>query len=59
MGFTEVLTLIFVVCKILGIGVIANWNWFCVLLPEIIAVIVYISWIVIAYCFAKGVSKRW
>ena len=39
MGFTEVLTLIFVVCKLIGV---INWSWWLVLLPEIIAVAVYI-----------------
>ena len=36
MGFTEVLTIIFIVFKILGI---IDWNWFYVLLPEIIGII--------------------
>ena len=39
MGFTEVLTIIFIVLKILGK---IDWSWFLVLLPEIIAVATYI-----------------
>lgn len=34
MGFTEILTIVFIVLKLMGI---INWNWFLVLLPEIIA----------------------
>ena len=39
MGFTEVLTIIFIVLKLLGK---IDWSWFLVLLPEIIAVAIYI-----------------
>jgi hypothetical protein len=38
MGFLEVLTLIFVICKLTGI---IHWSWFLVLLPEIIAFVIY------------------
>lgn len=38
MGFLEVLTLIFVVCKLTGV---ISWGWFLVLLPEIIAFVIY------------------
>jgi len=47
MGLMELLTVIFIVCKIFEIGVIANWNWFQVLLPEIIAVVVYVLMLVV------------
>lgn len=40
MGFTEVLTIVFIVLKLLGI---ISWGWFYVLLPEIIAVALYIG----------------
>lgn len=40
MGFTEVLTIVFVVLKLLGV---ISWGWFYVLLPEIIAVTLYIG----------------
>lgn len=39
MGICEVLTIIFVVCKIFGV---ISWSWWLVLLPEIIAFILYI-----------------
>lgn len=38
MGFTEVLTIIFVVMKCLGK---INWSWLVVLSPEIVALVVY------------------
>ncbi|MFQ8686722.1 MAG: hypothetical protein ACLT5F_09775 [Anaerotignaceae bacterium] len=39
MGLCEVLTIIFVLCKLLGI---ITWSWWLVFLPEIIAVAIYI-----------------
>lgn len=36
MGFTEVLTIVFIVLKLLGV---INWSWFFVLLPEILAIL--------------------
>ena len=39
MGICEILTVIFVVCKLIGV---ISWSWWLVLLPEIIAVIFYI-----------------
>lgn len=39
MGFAEVLTVVFVVLKLLGK---IDWSWWLVLLPEIIAVAIYI-----------------
>ena len=44
MGFLEVLTLIFVVLKLTGQ---IDWSWWLVLLPEIIAVAIYIICFVI------------
>lgn len=38
MGFTEILALLFIVLKLLGI---ITWSWWIVLLPEIIAVVFY------------------
>ena len=40
MGFAEVLTIIFVVMKLLGV---VGWSWWLVLLPEIIAAVFYIA----------------
>ena len=39
MGFTEVLTIIFVLLKAFGV---ISWSWWLVFLPEIIAVASYI-----------------
>lgn len=38
MGITEILTIIFVVLKLIGK---IDWSWWLVLLPEIIAFVVY------------------
>lgn len=38
MGFTEILTVVFIVLKLLGI---VSWSWWLVCLPEIIAVVIY------------------
>ena len=40
MGFTEVLTIVFIVLKLIGV---ISWGWVYVLLPEIIAVAFYIG----------------
>lgn len=39
MGFTEFLTIVFIVLKLLGV---ISWSWWLVLLPEIIAVVLYV-----------------
>ncbi|MEI3163001.1 MAG: hypothetical protein V8S74_06320 [Lachnospirales bacterium] len=39
MGLCEVLTIIFVLCKLFGV---ITWSWWLVFLPEIIAVATYI-----------------
>ena len=39
MGFTEFLTLVFIVLKLINV---IEWSWFLVLLPEIIAFSIYI-----------------
>lgn len=45
MGFTEVLTIVFIALKLLGI---ISWSWWLVCLPEIIAVVLYLI------CFFAG-----
>lgn len=62
MGFTELLTVVFIVLKLMGI---ITWSWWLVLLPEIIAGLFYIIlissplWIdsVIDKHFEKKVKK--
>ena len=39
MGLTEILTVVFITLKLVGV---INWNWFFVLLPEILVVCFYI-----------------
>ncbi len=44
MGFTEILTLLFVALKLTGV---IDWSWWLVLLPEIIALALYVIVVVI------------
>lgn len=44
MGLTEVLTLIFIVLKLLKV---ISWSWWLVLLPELIATAIYVFIILI------------
>jgi hypothetical protein len=39
MGFLEALTIVFIVLKLVGV---ITWSWWLVLLPEIIAIALYI-----------------
>ena len=39
MGFTEVLTIIFILLKVFGV---ISWSWWVVFLPEIIAIVLYV-----------------
>lgn len=48
MGFTEALTIVFIVLKLLGV---ISWGWFYVLLPEIIAVALYIGVPLVIFLF--------
>ena len=43
MGFTEILTIIFIVLKCIGV---ISWSWWLVLLPELIAFAVYLLLVV-------------
>jgi hypothetical protein len=54
-GVTEVLTIIFVVLKLMGI---IHWNWFLVLLPEIIAFLLYGFMVVAVVIGGAKLSKR-
>ena len=56
MGFTEVLTIIFIVLKLLGV---IDWNWFLVLLPEIIALVFYIIFMIIIAGANKDIHDFW
>lgn len=54
MGFTEILTIIFVVLKLIGI---ISWSWWLVFMPEIIAVVLYILFL-IGLCKASSKSRK-
>lgn len=44
MGFTELLTIIFVLLKVFGV---VSWSWWVVFLPEIVGIVLYIILFVI------------
>lgn len=55
MGFAEILTVVFIVLKLTGhIG----WEWWQVLLPEIIAVCIYIVLCVTFIVVGNKTNKR-
>ena len=45
MGFTEVLTIIFILLKVFGV---ISWSWWVVFLPEIIAIVLYVLLVIIS-----------
>ena len=49
MGFTEVLTAVFIVLKLIGV---ISWSWWLVLLPEIIGVAFYIALLLFVVLFS-------
>lgn len=55
MGFLEGLTLLFVICKILGI---ITWAWWLVLIPEVIAFALYGAWFIIFGSMFHSASKE-
>ena len=46
MGFTEVLTIVFVILKLIGA---ISWSWWLVVLPEIIAIVFYIALVIVNF----------
>lgn len=55
MGFIEVLTIIFIVLKLLNI---IDWSWFLVLLPEMIALIAYLIVVIIGMFQYRSINKE-
>lgn len=53
MGFTEILTIVFVFLKVFGV---IDWSWFLVLLQEIIAGVIYL--IVLALTIAAAIKSN-
>ena len=54
MGFTEVLTIVFIALKLLGV---ISWSWWLVLLPEILAFVVYAIMVISAVGVNAKVTK--
>lgn len=54
MGFTEVLTIIFVLLKVFGV---ITWSWWIVFAPEIVALVLYVVFFIIGVC-ATHKTKR-
>lgn len=44
MGFTEILTILFIALKLFEV---IDWSWWLVLLPEIIAVVGYVAFFIV------------
>ena len=55
MGFTEILTIIFIVLKLLGV---ITWAWWVCLLPEIIAGVLYVIVVVAQFVVIHKAHKR-
>ncbi|MCY8256408.1 hypothetical protein ACM5ME_20545 [Bacillus subtilis] len=55
MGLLEILTIIFVALKLFGV---ISWSWWLVLLPEIIAVGLYVLWFAFVGSLFVGTVKQ-
>lgn len=55
MGICEILTIIFVCCKLFGV---ISWSWWLVFLPEIIALIGYVTFLVLFVLFIWIVGSK-
>jgi len=54
MGFTEALTIAFIVLKLMGV---ITWSWWLVLLPELIAGSLYLIVVLLYVAFGVHVWK--
>lgn len=54
MGFTEALTIVFIVLKLMGI---ITWSWWLVLLPELIAGALYLIFVSLYVAFGIHVWR--
>ncbi|EOT2044072.1 hypothetical protein ACNQK2_000850 [Staphylococcus pseudintermedius] len=52
MGLAELLTIVFVVLKLTGV---IDWSWWLVLLPEIIAILIYTVLFIITVVYEKTI----
>jgi hypothetical protein len=55
MGILELLTIVFVVLKLIGT---IDWSWWLVLLPAIVSVSLYIIWFIISVVFIGKTHKK-
>ena len=55
MGFTEILTILFIALKLFGV---ISWSWWLVLLPEIIMGVIYIALLVYPLLVTHKISKE-
>lgn len=55
MGFPEILTVVFVVLKMIGV---IGWSWWLVLLPEIIGVVFYALCFFVAIVFDANANQK-
>lgn len=56
MGFLEILTLIFITLKLFGV---ITWSWWLVLLPEIVAGVIYVLFIISAIKTKNKFEEKW
>ena len=54
MGFTELLTIVFIVLKLIGV---IEWSWWLVLLPEIIAAVFYLAIVIASLRTTSSMNK--
>lgn len=55
MGFTEILTLVFIVLKLTKV---INWSWLLVLLPELLGLAVYIIIVISQIGLLSQIKRR-
>ena len=44
MGILELITVVFIVLKLFSV---IDWSWWLVLLPEIVAIVLYVGWTIL------------
>lgn len=55
MGFLEILTLVFIVLKLMGV---VDWGWIWVLMPAIVAFAFYLFWWIITLVFFGKATRQ-
>ncbi|MFS0643822.1 hypothetical protein [Siminovitchia sp. 179-K 8D1 HS] len=55
MGILEILTIVFIVLKLIGT---IDWSWWLVLLPTIVSLSIYIIWFVFASSIIGRTNKK-